>query len=46
MCPKHPKYKAKLRPRVPCDDCWYKYLNKHYIMSMVYGLIKRPNLGV
>ncbi len=25
-CKKHPKYKAILKPRVPCEDCWVMYL--------------------
>jgi hypothetical protein len=24
-CAKHPKYKAVVRPRVPCKDCWVMY---------------------
>ena len=26
-CFKHPKYKAKKKPKGYCDDCWYIYLN-------------------
>lgn len=24
-CKKHPKYKAKMKPRVPCEECWCKW---------------------
>lgn len=22
MCRKHPKYKGRFKPRVPCEECW------------------------
>jgi hypothetical protein len=29
-CKKHPKYKAKSRPRVPCYGCWWMYLTLNH----------------
>jgi hypothetical protein len=28
-CKKHRQYKAVLKPRVPCPECWEMYEEKH-----------------
>lgn len=30
-CMSHPTYKAILRPRVACEDCWRMYIDKYPI---------------
>ncbi len=28
-CRYHPRYKAKLKPRIPCEACWWLYFRMH-----------------
>jgi len=38
-CPTHPRYKAMLKPRVACEDCW----NLFYIIDRIRTIKKEPN---
>lgn len=33
-CKKHPKYKGILKPRVPCEACWYLWARAHWYASV------------
>jgi hypothetical protein len=45
-CKKHPKYKAKMRPRVICSDCADIYKNKTGKDYLIFLKEKMKNIKV
>ena len=39
-CKKHKRYKAKLRPRCSCLECWMMYIESHLDMKIINDSIK------
>ena len=39
-CKKHKRYKAKLRPRCSCLECWMMYIESHLNMETIDDAIK------
>lgn len=38
-CKKHKRYKAKLRPRCNCLDCWKMYIESHLNLDVLNDAI-------
>ena len=39
-CKKHKRYKAKLRPRCSCLECWMMYIESHLDLEIIENAIE------